>query len=230
MDQLFGFEYIFREEDQTHFHCDNSDAARQNLERILKLATFYTIALFETDSQDQVIRYLLNGKSITETIPEACVRLYDKFSQAEPDLSADESVESSVESLSESDTESINDNDDSDENEAIDLDHEPNIAKQSKYYRVKNLPVATYSIVTQECEGQAWIHEGDESQIVQVTDFVGDSCPWVKIISRDEDMGETMGNYGSYTKYNKVVSQTSVRNYNMFDFDRFNITINQLMR
>ena len=80
MEQI-GLRFLERSDISNFFEVNNNDFVKTNFDAVLKMVTFYTVAIFETDSVEQKITFILNGEQVCKSIPEACEMLFPFMSR-----------------------------------------------------------------------------------------------------------------------------------------------------
>src|SRR3989338_9077656 len=83
MDDLFGIQFISRENISTEFTVPNTELVHKNWKLILATLTFYSVALAETTSdKDGFFTYMKEGQVCRKSIPAACRDFLERQSEA----------------------------------------------------------------------------------------------------------------------------------------------------
>ena len=213
----FGIKYVDRSGTKTNFIINDNENVNKNMDLIVKLLCFYSVAIFETDSVEKEIYYKIDNKIVCGKIDDVVYKLFCKFLLCEEikevsnkKTESSESNESfgsneSSESL-ESFENSVSTENDKHNNHTLAHMNLLDIGEifcgrdtYSKTYKkfhdqCKETPVVKYAVTENKYNTYAMISGSPD-----VYDFSLDkSVPYqiIKEIGEDE---ETMGNYGSYT-------------------------------
>lgn len=235
----FDLTFLSREDVKTYFRINK---VPENLQVILKVLSFYTLALFETNSHERVIFYRLNGEKIGERIDDTCIRLFKKFilmnskedfkEDSKEDIKED-SKEDSKEGSKEDFKEDSKEGSEEDSKEGSeDKDEFFTLLREitwhgKTYEKIKNKPVIKYKLIKRKCRGEAWLSDSDSKFETTAWNFNMDITIPVKIVKRIGEIEDNHcpRNYGSYiNKDNRTVLKETIKDrYVMFDFDRFEV-------
>jgi len=184
----FGIQYVGRQHIETYFRINNNRETRMHLKDVLKLIGFYTVAIFETDSENQNIFYKANGAIHCNRIDEVIrMMFYDSF-----------------------------------KDEGIDIDNDDFLDTQGD-----ECAVCRYKMHIRKYRGKAYMNSDKDDMAFYDHDigYIG-----VKVIEKLSGRKECpCGAYGNFIYNNgTVVEDTKCVKYQMFDFDKFEIKIDQL--
>ena len=220
MEQM-GLRFLSRNDINTFFEVNNNNFVKNNLDVVLKLVTFYTVAIFETDSVDQKIMFILDGEQVCKSIPEACEILFEKYIN---------NSKETIDTTDEDDDEVGNVYEyrstykDIDELSQFKYQYHQNLAK-----KILDTPVAKYKITNLKYTAVCDICVDISEKYVDVWDIERDYGDIRgKIISQNDDWCETAGNYGNCMYKKEILESNDELHYNMFDFDEFDINISKV--